>query len=811
MRIRNFRTTAALSAVALFVFNALAHADTKFSCGWAEAGTEPPLTAKLCGSDKPIKSTKVNGEQYCALMLDACLQPVDFETSSNWWLFTADNGLQQGVANPVHINHQTPQHGLFLSVYVNKIARDALEPLLRQVPTPKTVDLPEGSVIVKVNYNTRAEFADRATTRGDKKRWLTAMAKVEDLCIENVGGTCSGGNWFYYLSRFGGLKSFVDVYGVDPDGLPTTSERENAIGQPSAFCTDCHNPVEKSDFLWTLDAAFWKTHNPEMKVTLPHPNSGTLTPADLCEQDTITFSATPPKDVPVAPSSIPQPALRQAMFDCFSWQSFIALNWPADPGQRGRPETDKSFPSIGVERVWESYRETFEVFKPENENWAPRPESWSDTPDVPKVCQAVIDGLDADTKVSLHVPKALQMVTKTRANQLLNETHQAFGNQFNVLVDQYGELVRYEVRMNQDEFQYLTENGYADTGKYSYSGPTNGEKVFFPTASTAKPNTTQLGAIEIKAAWRNLCPKGDCTGQQPERFYTRTALKYTPPLAKGLKPSCELLDKVGLIGLHVIRKTDTAPQWIWSTFEQVDNVPSADSFPAPDALNENIKYTLYNPKCELIKNKPTEAQCATQRPGVLPFSSQRPKLPSNQANCCANLQLLKNAEPGPLAVALTPTPAKPSSAKKSASLIRNHITRLDPIGPQAMNTAMQKKIRADDPTNPFQFYKLVNTQWPGAARNPETGDMRTLSCFQRDLVGRYQEACYTILPRNGVSDSLRLRNTSMETFQVSNNGVNDPVHFSSSGCLNCHGDAGVDFSFVFTDGAEILTPLKERP
>ena len=106
--------------------------------------------------------------------------------------------------------------------------------------------------------------------------------------------------------------------------------------------------------------------------------------------------------------------------------------------------------------------------------------------------------------------KTLQMVTKTRADQTLNETHQAFGNQFNILIDQAGHLVRYEVRFNQDEFQYLAENGFSDTGNYTYSGPKGGKKVFFPTNKTG---VTGAGLIEVKAVWRELCAGSVCTAE----------------------------------------------------------------------------------------------------------------------------------------------------------------------------------------------------------------------------------------------------------------------------------------------------------
>jgi hypothetical protein len=51
---------------------------------------------------------------------------------------------------------------------------------------------------------------------------------------------------------------------------------------------------------------------------------------------------------------------------------------------------------------------------------------------------------------------------------------------------------------------------------------------------------------------------------------------------------------VGLVGLHVGHKTNLAPQWLWSTFEHVDNVPT-EAEVASGKLK--AKYNYYNPKC----------------------------------------------------------------------------------------------------------------------------------------------------------------------------------------------------------------------
>src|SRR5262249_5375907 len=55
---------------------------------------------------------------------------------------------------------------------------------------------------------------------------------------------------------------------------------------------------------------------------------------------------------------------------------------------------------------------------------------------------------------------------------------------------------------------------------------------------------------------------------------TSTAVIYTP--ASTDPPVAEKCDRVtvGLVGMHIVHKTTGFPQWIWSTFEHVDNCPT---------------------------------------------------------------------------------------------------------------------------------------------------------------------------------------------------------------------------------------------
>ncbi len=59
------------------------------------------------------------------------------------------------------------------------------------------------------------------------------------------------------------------------------------------------------------------------------------TPAPTPPEPQLTF--TMPFEVPPRPPSMTDPTQERPWFDHFSWQSFIALNWPALIGPDGNP------------------------------------------------------------------------------------------------------------------------------------------------------------------------------------------------------------------------------------------------------------------------------------------------------------------------------------------------------------------------------------------------------------------------------------------------------------------------------------------
>ena len=109
----------------------------------------------------------------------------------------------------------------------------------------------------------------------------------------------------------------------------------------------------------------------------------------------------------------------------------------------------------------------------------------------------------------------------------------------------------------------------------------------------------------------------------------------------------------------------------------------------------------------------------------------------------------------------------------------------------------------------FENYVLVNTQWPATANVP--GDPARVYTRPCDRAKKVTKDCFTIAPINPATGrSVRLRNTTMETFQVTFNpldgNTNRNQQKSSVGCMQCHNQTGIDASYVWVDADEEVVP-----
>jgi hypothetical protein len=321
----------------------------------------------------------------------------------------------------------------------------------------------------------------------------------------------------------------------------------------------------------------------------------------------------------------------QGLFDALSWQSFIALNWP----QTSAGEPASQLTATGS-LFWESYSEAYEVFKPEGA--APDPYGTARQTLPPIDAGELVDRGDDVLQAQGH--RLLFNLSSTGNLNVLDEVNQAFSSP---LWDQNGNVVHYEVLINRPEYDYITQNElYNLQGQVAYF--TEHGPAVFPSGSFT---TGVVGAIEVKLAWRLLT-----SSDVPSRYLTRPAF-----IIAGEPPSWVEV-QAGLVGMHIANKTESSPQWIWSTFEHVDNlnVDASLAF-GPDGASHPKTPSFYDPSCEY---------------------------------CPVNVV------------------PKPDSQGRYVTQVSRAVEI--PEATQSFNAEMQALLASLG--SPLQYYELINTQWP---------------------------------------------------------------------------------------------------
>jgi hypothetical protein len=343
-----------------------------------------------------------------------------------------------------------------------------------------------------------------------------------------------------------------------PTGLAAVLMLIAALGKPvvgqssTAAVDDINPPVANCNTTPdTIAPAF----------TAPTPIAASLlTPGQPCQQVVhIT-----------GPSGDDSLANRQRGFDFYSWLTFIAMNSPPG-GKIGAG----SMPGGDAKTVWESlenYRPLADIMLKDGA----KPE-WG-TRIVPDKCKP------------MDQPEGEKIIV-----QLAEE---AFNQPFKTgpLIDQDGNYALFDILMNKPMFSYILDNGlYSKNGQQAFNGevefPIGNSPVNKPDGTVGTPG--RMGAIMLKVSYRILDPvkNKDIISQ----FHTRDALVYFPgPPATKEGPAC-VEKKLGLIGFHVGHKTKFAPQWVWTSFEHVSNVPDEDDIKSGNLLK---RYNFFKAKCD---------------------------------------------------------------------------------------------------------------------------------------------------------------------------------------------------------------------
>jgi hypothetical protein len=251
-------------------------------------------------------------------------------------------------------------------------------------------------------------------------------------------------------------------------------------------------------------------------------------PGSTClNATTIKNAWTPPVDA--CPS---EGGPGQFNVDVFSWNMFVALNWPANTATC-TPDQTKSILTASASDpvVWQTWSNDSEVFVAKGSS----PKPW---------CQQ--DALLLDDVAKAEPEFAKLGADFVGISEPGTDVTQVAGT--GVLTDQNGRWVRYQKLLNETEYLYITQKNLWNA---------DGQKG----ATVALPP----GSVEIKAAWKVL----NDTEKASNRFYMTTATVYNTPggeTSPGKNPVT-----LGLVGLHIISRTPKFSTLLWATFEHVDN------------------------------------------------------------------------------------------------------------------------------------------------------------------------------------------------------------------------------------------------
>jgi|SRR5580658_4099492 hypothetical protein len=439
-------------------------------------------------------------------------------------------------------------------------------------------------------------------------------------------------------------------------------------------------------------------------------------PAAAVDNPCTGFGITQVVLAPVLPGSFG--AANQKNADCIAWQEFIYENWAADPAHPGTPDQSvpgSAFgaPSAAAPKVWQTYVPSDVLFRGDAK------------------LSALAEAHPARLRLS-----ALAETTGFDLNAIGQASGKPDAPQW--LTDQRGGLTYYAVNIDPDEVAFILRGMPGGTNLTSFAGqascagqPGQAGKGGFNLPQGYGGDTDCTGAaasfglgvgtIETKAAWVALP-----ADHSLDYRYLTAAATITDPYGRSTDAT------VGLVGLHIIRRLPGAPQFLWATFEQVDNDPDNGSDTVRLPPNPNFRpgpgFTYYNPGCTPTSDP--VYQCKLNTPPAFPCSGPNPPY--------------------------LPTGCSPYAAPMQ-------VTRVTPVdGTADLVTAYAwSLVPANSVVN---YYRLIDVQWPSlpTAIPPQSQTPLTIG---------------GITP----SDGTRIvANTTMETYVQ-----------TTRSCMDCHRNAPI--------------------
>jgi hypothetical protein len=545
----------------------------------------------------------------------------------------------------------------------------------------------------------------------------------------------------------------------------------------------------------------------------------------------------PPYDSGPPPSGgAPEATPEQAA--AFAWQEFIALNWPAgtqegEPGQRDAPSATCRFgdpsPDCGL-LVWETFRSKVEIFpgtgSPPGYTGSTAATSWGydALPQYNYISQ--IPACDAGAPSGL-----TPWINLDETDQItLDNMYAGVVRPDSSPGNSSPQLIRFLAKANRTQYVYVAENSDPNSiGQQWWSAVpadvVSATKAYLaqnqasPPAGSSTMVSLPYGTVEVKAGWRPLNPSELQSGRfhaQRVRFYEGT------PSAP-----CYRDATWGLVALHIIRKTPSAPYFVYATFEQADNLLTADGEPVEDAggniIVEPEPATATSPQVCLVDPQPdppgTSEAPSTSGMVILtddPATCQ-PAASTDYCGAPGNRLYYRNA-------VFSPPNNQPSDGNVCVNKRDNPIPDYVIAANEQAHDGIGEYLQENGISSvPWLFYKLINVQYfpydkipdphipngspyttepPFSATNPAPS-----SYYQANIVVETNRSLQ--LFAGGLSPNIA---TEWNQDGTPHKNTYYGGHFHNmGGCMGCHGSQGQnpagqagDFSVILARGAVLF-------
>jgi hypothetical protein len=395
----------------------------------------------------------------------------------------------------------------------------------------------------------------------------------------------------------------------------------------------------------------------------------------------------------------------QRGFDFYSWRTFVALNSPADgtPIEHAQADMGTRWEDI------DNFKQLLDVMLPANL----QPPKW---PSDRAAMQAERERL---------VPKeCLVKHHETPKKMIVKMIEESFNEPFKTgpLIDQQGHYSIFDILMNRQMFDYIMQH-HLNTKAGQMSSANSSLLVDFPPGQNSGAT---LGAFMLKVSWKILTSEEKAA----KNFHMVDALVLMPPPDDPKVERPCLPETLGLVGFHAVHKTVGRPQWVWTSFEHVKNVPDKDEV-AANKLDG--PYNFFSVSCK--------DDC--------PAQNATPPRPWD------------------------PDPTLMLKFRKDDSF-KSQIVRETPLTDAAKN--MNKIFQSMLQNSVWKNYMLISTQWPSA--------FACTSLHSQSFNAPAPATDFLKRPDMNCSPAPTfLANSTLETYSQGD------VPLASSSCIACHGNA----------------------